>query len=115
MSLQRQKLDALRKKKRLLDFVSWMVFAATGRILIYLWMTFPEPPFMKLPFWLEKLHRCDLCSGVWIYGIMAVALKIDFFGADNIIAQAATGAITSYLVHVFMIGVKEKFAPPIVI
>lgn len=99
----------------MLDFASWLMFAATGRVLIYLWMLFPEPPFMKLPSWLEKLHRCDLCSGVWIYGIMAVALHLDLFGAGNIITQAATGAVTSYLVHVFVIGVKEKFAPPVVI
>lgn len=70
---------------------------------------------MKLPWYVEKLHRCDLCSGVWIYGILAVALGIDLFGANNIVTQAATGAITSYLVHVFLIGVREKFAPTVVI
>lgn len=99
----------------MLDFASWLLFAATGRILVYLWMQFPEPQFMKLPRWLEKLHRCDLCSGVWVFGILAVALNLDLFGMNNIVTEAATGAITSYLVHVFMIGVKEKFAPTIVI
>lgn len=99
----------------LLDFASWLMFAATGRVLVYLWMLFPEPPFMKLPYWLEKLHRCDLCSGVWVYGILAIALQLDLFGVGHWITQAATGAVTSYLVHVFMIGVREKFAQPIVI
>ena len=99
----------------MLDFASWLVFAASGRIIIHLWMTFPEPPFMKLPWWLEKLHRCDLCSGFWIYGILAVALQLDLFGANNIITQIATGAVTTYLVHVFVIGIKEKYAQPIVI
>lgn len=70
---------------------------------------------MKLPQWLEKLHRCDLCSGVWIYAVLAIALGLDLFGLGNIITQAASGAITSYLVHVFMIGVREKFSPTIVI
>ena len=106
---------ALEKKKKLLDFASWLLFAAAGRILIYLWMLFPEPKFMKLPDWLEKLHRCDLCAGTWIFGILAIALRVDLFGFGNIVTQVASGAITSYLVHVFMIGAKEKFAQPIVI
>jgi hypothetical protein len=97
------------------DFASWLLFAATGRILIYLWMQFPEPPFMKLPFWLEKLHRCDLCSGVYIFSVLAIALKIDLFGVGNIVTQVATGMVTSYLVHLFMIGVREKFQPPVII
>jgi hypothetical protein len=99
----------------MLDFASWLLFAITGRILIYLWMIFPEPPFMKLPYLLEKLHRCDLCSGVWIYAALAIALNLDLFGVGNFITESATGAITSYLVHVFIIGAKEKFAKPIVI
>lgn len=70
---------------------------------------------MKLPYWLEKLHRCDLCSGTWIYGVLAIALQLDLFGANNIITQFATGALTSYLVHVFVIGVREKYSQPIVI
>lgn len=70
---------------------------------------------MKLPGWLEKLHRCDLCSGFWVYGILAIALQLDLFGMNNIVTQVATGAVTSYLVHVFIIGAKEKFAPPLVI
>lgn len=99
----------------MVDFATWLLFAATGRVLIYLWMIFPEPKFMKLPSWLEKLHRCDLCSGVWIYSILAIALQLDLFGLNNVVTQIATGAVTSYLVHVFVIGVKEKFAPPVVI
>jgi hypothetical protein len=99
----------------MIDFAGWLLFAATGRVLVYLWMLFPEPPFVKLPWYIEKLHRCDLCAGTWVYAILAIALQIDLFGMGNWITQAATGAITSYLVHVFMIGLKEKFSPPIVI
>lgn len=111
--MNRAGLDAL--KSLMVDFAGWLLFAATGRVLIYLWMIFPEPQFTKLPFWLEKLHRCDLCSGVWVYAILAVALQLDLFGTNNVVTQAATGAITSYLVHMFMLGAKEKFSQPIVI
>lgn len=99
----------------MIDFATWLVFAATGRILIYLWMIFPEPPFVGLPYWLKKLHSCDLCSGFWIYSALALVIKADFFGIGHPITQIATGAVTSYLVHVFWIGAKEKFSPPIVI
>jgi hypothetical protein len=44
-----------------------------------------------------------------------VALGLDLFGFGNIVTEAATGIVTSYLVHVFVIGAKEKFAQPIVI
>jgi hypothetical protein len=99
----------------MLDFASWLVFAATGRILVYLWMIFPEPPFMKLPWWLEKLHRCDLCAGFWVYTILAIALQFDLYGLNHIVTYIITGALTSYLVHVFVIGVKEKYAQPVII
>lgn len=94
--------------------IEWMVFAATGKALIYLWMLFPFPPFIKMPAWLEKLHTCDLCSGTWIYGILALALKMDFvsqiFGvAPNIVGEFCTAAITTFVVHIFSIGWKSKF------
>jgi len=103
------------------DFLSWLVFAATGRLLIYIWQLFPFPPFVKVPGWLEKLHNCDLCSGVWIYGALALALQVDilspYFGLTySVLGELITGVVTSYLVHIFMIGVREKFlSQPIVI
>lgn len=99
----------------MIEFATWLLFAATGRILIFLWMTFPEPGFIGIPYWLKKLHSCDLCSGVWIYAALALATGADLFGMDHWITQIATGAVTSYLVHIFWIGAKEKFARPIVI
>lgn len=101
--------------------LEWLVFAVTGRVLIYIWQLFPFPPFMKMPDWLEKLHSCDLCSGVWIYSVLALAIRVDIFAepfgvAANIVGELVTAAITSFLVHVFMIGVREKFlSKPIII
>lgn len=99
----------------MIDFATWLLFAATGKILIYLWQSFPEPGFIAIPYWLKKLHSCDLCSGVWIYAALALAAKVDMFSVNHWLTQIATGAITSYLVHVFWIGAKEKFARPIII
>lgn len=104
----------------MLDFLSWAVYAATGRVLIYVWFLFPFPTFAKVPAWLDKLHNCDLCAGVWIYSILAHALQADIFSpvfgvAPNLIGEIATGVVTSFFVHVFVIGLKEKFSPTIVI
>ena len=97
--------------------LNWIVFAAIGKLVIFLWMKFP------LPFrneWIEKLHKCDLCSGIWVFCALALFFGVDIvqdtFGFTVPIAGAlVTGAITSFMVHVFSIGWREKFSPPIVI
>lgn len=91
----------------MLDFLTWLVFAATGKLLITLWKIFPLPP--KIPYWLDKLHSCGLCAGVWIFFILAAFLEADiispYFGVDStIVGEFATAAITSYLVHVYSAG-----------
>jgi hypothetical protein len=104
----------------MVDFLAWLVFAATGKVIIFLWQTFPFPPFMKAPYMLEKLHECDLCSGFWIYLALAVALSVDIFATTfgvppNIVGEFATAALTTFAVHVFSIGWREKFSSPIVV
>lgn len=105
----------------MLSFAEWLVLAATGKILIYLWFLFPLPPvseyYKKKYLWkvLEKLHTCDLCAGTWIFALLAIVTGADMSGANSVITMAATGAVTSFAVHIFSIGVREKFAPPIII
>lgn len=105
----------------MLSLAAWVLFAITGRILIYLWFAFPLPPasdrIKKKYLWqvVEKLHSCDLCAGVWIYSLLAIVTQSDMSGLGNPITEIATGALTSFAVHLFMLGVKEKFQPPIII
>lgn len=103
----------------MLTLAEWVLFALTGRILIYVWFQFPLPPAFDLKQtyfhkFIRKLHECDLCAGTWVYSILALATGVDMSGSGTIVTVIATGVITSFAVHVFMIGVKEKFAPPIV-
>lgn len=91
--------------------LSWLVYAVVGKILIYLWQIFPLPKSVGL---LKKLHECDLCSGFWVYSILALATRTDLFEM-NPITQIATGAVTTFLVHVFSAGWRELYSPPIVI
>lgn len=90
-----------------MDFLAWSIFAVTGRILIYIWQIFPLPK--RIPAWLDKLHVCDLCAGVWVFSVLALAIDIDLFLSSNVIGYFATGAITSLLTHIFAIGWKAKF------
>jgi hypothetical protein len=74
-------------------------------------MKFPLSFFA--PRFLSDLHECDLCSGVWIYCILSL------FGVDIIqntlgynvplLGNLVTGAITSFVVHIFSLGWKAKF------
>jgi hypothetical protein len=74
-------------------------------------MKFPLPFESK---WIEKLHNCDLCSGVWVYCVLAVLFGVDIvqdiFGRTVAIAGAlVTGAVSSFVVHIFSLGWKTRF------
>lgn len=107
----------------MLSFAEWLIFAATGRVFIFLWFAFPLPPSFAKEInkrkyhvqVLNKLHECDLCAGVWIYSILALATGADMSGVNSVVTMIATGVVTSFLVHLFMIGVREKFQPPVII
>ncbi len=92
----------------------WLVFVAFGKLLIYFWMQFPIPNVLTNLSFFRKLHECDLCSGCWIYWVLAVALRFDLLPALGlphvpIVGEFLTGGAISYLVHVFSIGVKAKY------
>lgn len=93
---------------------SWILFLLVGRILIYLWQNFPLPTKLENNDVLHKLHVCDLCAGVWIYGILSYFLGLsllEVFGFSYVplVSEVVTGGVISFLVHVFVIGWKEKF------
>lgn len=97
--------------------LTWLIFAVIGKLLIYLWMKFPLPQWSKT---LGELHQCDLCSGFWIYSILAFCLGVDIFQAEfgytvEVVGSLITGAVTSFVVHIFSIGWREKYSQPIII
>lgn len=95
--------------------LNWLVYASLGKIVISLWMAFHFPGWLSKFKWLELLHECDLCSGVWVYVALAFLWKIDilqlWFGIPNVyvVSSVVTGMLTSWLVHIFSIGFKEKY------
>lgn len=97
-----------------LQLSSWIIFLIVGRILIYLWQQFPLPDALENNRSIHKLHICDLCAGVWIYGILSFFMSMSLlkiFGFDYVpvISEVVTGGVVSFLVHIFLIGWREKF------
>ena len=96
--------------------LEWFTYAVLGKLLIYLWQLFPipEPKKTYISQVIYKLHQCDLCSGFWIFGGLALIFGIDIiqdtFGYTvQFAGELITGAITSYVVHIFSIGWKTKY------
>lgn len=95
--------------------VEWLVYAILGKLIITLWMAFHLPKWLTKFDFLVKLHACGLCSGVWIYGAMALIFGVDVlepwfgFGRVFVVNEIITGMLTSWLVHVFSVGFSELY------
>lgn len=93
--------------------VRWILFAILGRLVIHLWMLFHLPKWMKND-WVDKLHGCDLCSGVWVYTLLSFFLETDLlelvgFEHVPVVGAIITGIIVSWTVHIFVLGWKSKY------
>jgi hypothetical protein len=105
--------------------LDYFVYALVGKLLIFLWQQFPLSGYLssksKL---LQKLFGCDLCLGVWIYWFLAIVFEeanMFLYIVDKYIGNPGlavffyiftaflTGAITSFIVHIFSMGWNAKF------
>jgi len=93
---------------------SWIIFAAIGKILIFIWSKFPLPEKLQRNKKIEQLHNCGLCSGVWIFTLLAYFVNIDilnlWFGFEHVafVGEFITGCLTSYIVHLLSVGFVEQ-------
>lgn len=88
--------------------------------MTYLWMQFPLPYSLEKIRPIAKLHICDLCAGVWIYGVLSFFMGLDLlevlgFSYVPLISELVTGGMVSFVVHVFTLGWKEKFRNTLII
>jgi len=92
--------------------LDWLFYLAVGKVLIFLWQRFPLPSVNKT---LTYLHGCDLCSGTWIYFLLAFLIRVDFvqlmgFGVHYpVVSQFVTGGISSFVMWLLSAGWKSKF------
>ncbi len=108
------------------DFV---IYALVGKIVIFLLQKFPKHtlPFIGKLFregkFLEELFGCDLCLGFWIYSGLGFLLDVNIireiidvpilnpilFWIVIILSEFITGAVTTFIVHIFSVGWNSKF------
>ena len=101
--------------------LNWLIYAGIGKLLIFLWMKFPLPQKIEKIKFIKSLHECGLCSGVYIFTLLALSMNMDilysWFGFRHvaIIGEIITGCLTSYLVHIFSLGFMEQHMNKLVI
>jgi hypothetical protein len=94
--------------------INWLGYLLGGKVLIFLWQLFPLPHKLEENKTIHKLHICDLCSGVYLFTLLAFVFHVSLltlFGVSYIfiISEFLTGAIVSFLVHLISLGWKTKF------
>lgn len=87
--------------------LNFFIYAFVGGIAQFFLRKFPLTGKI-----LNKIIPCNLCLGVWIYTFFAFVMKQNIL--DNmlnlpIIGYIMTGAITSFIVWLFVIGWKSEF------
>lgn len=92
----------------------WFIYLVIGRLLIYLWQQFPLPGFLENIKTIDYLHHCDLCSGVWVYGVLSFVMAVDVLQALGFwyvpfISELVTGAVTSFVMHLLRLGWNARF------
>jgi hypothetical protein len=98
-----------------------LVYLALGKLLIFFGMEFPLPTFLVesrifKTFHLERLFSCDLCFGFWTYSFVSFATgwtllpELGFIHYP-FVTWIITGALASFLMHIFSIGWRVKFEP----
>lgn len=100
----------------LLQLVGYLL---VGRLAVFVLQKFPfQKTFIGQFFgegkFLEDLFSCSLCLGVWVYAALGYLLRVDFianvFGVYvMVLNELLTGAIASFVVHIFEIGWNTRF------
>ena len=94
---------------------NFVIYALVGKIIIFLLQKFPKHtlPIIGKLFregkLLGELFDCDLCLGFWIYSGLAFLLDVNIIGEVPILSEFITGAVTTFIVHIFSIGWNSKF------
>lgn len=100
--------------------MNWVAFLLIGKIMIFLWQSFPLPTKLENIQVIHKLHSCDLCSGVWLFGLLSYFMGLSLltmlgFSYIPVVSELVTGGVVSFVVHIFSIGWKDKFSSELVI
>jgi uncharacterized membrane protein len=86
-----------------------------GRILIWVAQQPPLPKKIEQIKFFKYLKECSLCLGVWIFWLLSFVMKVNFLELLGfpiyvpVVSELITGAISSFLVFIFVLGWKARF------
>lgn len=87
-----------------------IVYTLIGRILI--WALSTTPLFDDVRGGhpkIQELLNCDFCLGFWVYSFLAVVFDLHLDEKRQVRMYPLIGLLTSFVMHLFTIGWKEKF------
>lgn len=92
-----------------LEFANYLVL---GKLVMFI--ARKSPYFrLKLPVlgdFLKALFDCELCLGVWVYGIVAIIFDLNIFEIQiPLISQVLTGMVMSFVMWLITDGWNAKF------
>jgi hypothetical protein len=100
--------------------LKFLAYLALGKLIIYIAQAFPFQELiffdklMKPDRFLGKLWSCDLCLGIYLLSGLAYFLHVDIltslgFSYVPFVSEVLTGMASSFVLHIFMIGLNAKF------
>lgn len=110
--------------------LDYLIFLGVGRLLIWLLQSngltrrlvaWKAPTLLELPLrsptWCAELIDCDLCLGFWVYLIALIVSgpQTAIFGLwPGWFEVFVLAAISTFIMHLVVIGWKQKFTTTII-
>jgi flagellar biosynthesis protein FliR len=95
----------------------FVIYLLVGELIIYTTQNFPLQslpyvgPFFDEKSWLGKLVSCSFCLGFWIYFGLSIPFQANaLWFYIPVLSEFLTGLIAAFIMHIFMIGLKDKFS-----
>lgn len=100
--------------------LDWLIYSVAGKLAIFFFQSFPLPSKLEEHWFIGKLHKCGLCSGFYIFSILAYFLKMDIltslgFWYTPVLSEVVTGMSISFITHLVTLGWKEQFNSVVII
>lgn len=101
---------SLLSNSRPLTVVEFFVVIAVGRLMVWLVMSngITKRVIPVVPPLFRELLECDLCTGFWVFLLIAPFVRVGLF--DNPVLDAlAFAAVAAFVSHVMALGIIARF------
>jgi hypothetical protein len=90
--------------------IDFLVYLGSGKLLLFFARKFP--PIQRLTYnreLLSELYNCDLCSGFWLYLVLAPFFKINMNIENKILRWIVTACLSSLMMVLIKTGWEDLF------